>query len=243
MRAVVCREFGDYRDMVIETMDEPIPGTGEVCIRVLATGVSFATILAVAGKHQNRATPPFIPGTEVAGIITAMGADVSGLAMGARVVAAVPNGGFAEQVTARADLTFAMPDRMSFAEGTLFPTIQATAYTALALEARIEPGETVLVHGAAGASGLAAVQVGCALGAVVIACASTEAKRAVALDAGANYALPSDGFRGKVLALTGGRGADVVFDPVGGTVFEQSLRCIAPEGRWIHISSATLDFI
>ena len=241
MRAVVCREFGHYRNMSIETVDDPVPGPGEVEIRVHATAVSFANILQIAGKHQNKATPPFTPGAEVSGVITAVGPDVSGFAPGDRVVAAVSNGGHAERVVARTDLTFVMPDSMSFAEGTVFPSILGTSYVGVAIEGRLEAGETLLVHGAAGATGLAAVQVGRALGAVVIACASTEEKRAAALKAGADHVLPSGEFRDRVLELTGGRGADVVFDPVGGAVFDQSLRCIAPEGRLLVIGFASGD--
>ncbi len=241
MRAVVCRKFGHYRDMVIQTETDPSPGPSEVVIRVHATAVSFANILQIAGKHQSKATPPFTPGAEVSGVITSVGSEVTALAPGDRVVAAVSNGGHAEMAAARADLTFVMPDRMSHAEGTVFPSIQATAYTGIAIEGRLEAGETLLVHGAAGASGLAAVQIGRALGATVIACASTEAKRAATLKAGADHALPSDAFRDQVLALTGGRGADVVFDPVGGAVFQQSLRCIAPEGRLLVIGFASGD--
>ena len=241
MRAVVCREFGHYRDMSIEIVDDPIPGPGEVAIRAHATAVSFANILQIAGKHQNKAIPPFIPGAEVSGVITALGPGVSGFAPGDRVVAAISNSGHAEMVVARADLTFVMPERMSFAEGTTFPSIQSTAYAGVAIEGRLEAGETLLVHGAAGATGLAAVQVGRALGAVVIACASTAEKRAAATEAGADHVLPSREFRDRVLELTGGRGADVVFDPVGGAVFEQSLRCIAPEGRLLVIGFASGD--
>jgi NADPH:quinone reductase len=241
MRAVVCREFGHYRNMAIETVEDPIPGPGQVAIQVRATAVSFANILQIAGRHQNKATPPFTPGAEVAGIITAAGPGASGFTPGDRVVAAVSNGGHAEIVVARTDLVFAMPDAMSFAEGTTFPSIQATAYAGVAIEGRLEAGETLLVHGAAGATGLAAVQVGRALGATVIACASTEDKRAAAIKAGADHVLPSGEFRDRVLELTGGRGADVVFDPVGGAVFEQSLRCIAPEGRLLVIGFASGD--
>ena len=241
MRAVVCREFGHYRNMRIETVDDPSPGPGEVAIQVHATAVSFANILQIAGKHQNKATPPFIPGAEVSGVVTAIGPDVSGFAPGDRVVAAISKGGHAEKVVARTDLTFVMPATMSFAEGTTFPSIQGTAYVGVAIEGRLEAGETLLVHGAAGATGLAAVQVGRALGAVVIACASTEEKRAAALKAGADHVLSSGEFRDRVLELTGGRGADVIFDPVGGAVFDQSLRCIAPEGRLLVIGFASGD--
>lgn len=241
MRAVVCREFGHYRNMTVEAVEPPAPGPGEVAIDVKATAVSFANILQIAGKHQNKAIPPFTPGAEVSGVVSSVGAEVSGFKPGDRVIAAVTNGGHAERVVARQDLTFKMPDRLSFAEGTVFPSILATSYAGVSIEGRLEAGETLLVHGAAGATGMAAVQIGRALGAVVIACASTEEKRAAALKAGADHVLPSGAFRERVLELTGGRGADVIFDPVGGEVFAQSLRCIAPEGRLLVIGFASGD--
>ncbi|MBL6456328.1 NADPH:quinone oxidoreductase family protein [Belnapia sp. T6] len=239
MRAILCRRHGDYRDMQVEEVAAPVPGPGEVSIAVQAAGVSFANILAIAGQHQNRAEPPFIPGTEVAGTVLACGTGVTGLAPGQRVMAALPRGGFAEQAVARAEVTCAIPDSLGFAAATLFPTIYGTAYTALVAEARLEAGETLLVHGAAGASGLAAVQLGRALGARVIACASTPEKCRAALDAGAAHAVAPGEFREEVLALTGGRGVDVVFDPVGGAAFTQSLRCMAPEARLLAIGFAS----
>jgi NADPH2:quinone reductase len=239
MRAVLCRHHGDYRDLSLEELPDPEPGPDEVLIEVHASGVSFANILAIAGRHQNRAEPPFIPGTEAAGVVRALGRGAEGMRTGQRVFAAMPNGAFASLAVARAALTIPIPDSLGFAAATAFPTIYGTAQCALAYEARIEPGETLLVHGAAGASGLAAVQVGAALGARVIACASTEEKREAARTAGASHVLPSADFRDAVLTLTGGRGADVVFDPVGGEAFQQSLRCVAPEGRILVIGFAS----
>ncbi|MBX9701068.1 MAG: alcohol dehydrogenase catalytic domain-containing protein, partial [Acetobacteraceae bacterium] len=144
MRAILCRRHGDYRDLRVEQLPDPSPGGGEALIEVRAAGVSFANILAIAGRHQNRADPPFVPGTEVAGIVRAVGPGVAGLVPGQRVMAAMPNGAFASLAVARADLTVPIPDALPFAEATLFPTIYGTAYAALAFEARIEPGETLL---------------------------------------------------------------------------------------------------
>jgi len=239
IRAVVCRQLGHYSKMEVATLAAPTPGPGEVCIEVQAAGVSFANLLVVAGRHQNRAEPPFVPGTEIAGVVVSCGDGVSQFTPGQRVMAAVPRGGFAEQVIARADITFAIPDQMSFAEATLFPTLYGTAHISLVSEARLKAGETLLVHGAAGGTGLAAVQIGKALGANVIACASTAEKRAVAMEAGAAQTVDSRTFRQQVLELTAGRGADVVFDPVGGAVFEESLRCAAPGGRLLVIGFAS----
>lgn len=239
MRAVVCRRHGDYREMVVEEKPTPAPGPGEVLVEVRAAGVSFANILAVAGGHQNRTDPPFTPGTEVAGIVAACGEGVTHVAPGRRVIGAVRNGGYASHALVRDFTVAAIPDGLSFPAATLFPTNYATAYTALVTEARIEPGEFLLVHGAAGASGVAAVEVGRALGAQVIACGSTPEKRAMAMRAGAAYAVSPETFRDEVLEITHGRGADVVFDPVGGAVFTQSIRCTAPQGRILVIGFAS----
>jgi NADPH2:quinone reductase len=239
MQAVVCRRHGDYRDMAVEEMPTPAPGPGQVLVEVGAAGVSFANILAVAGRHQNRTEPPFTPGTEVAGIVVACGEGVSHVMPGQRVIAAIRNGGYASHALARAIAVAPIGPSLSFAEATLFPTNYATAYTALVTEARIEAGEFLLVHGAAGASGVAAVEMGTALGAEVIACASTPEKRELAMRAGASHAVLPDSFREEVLEITKGRGADVVFDPVGGAVFTQSIRCTAPQGRILVIGFAS----
>lgn len=240
MRAVLCRAHGHWRDMKVEDVPEPVRGPGEVRIAVRAAGVSAAAVLTVAGRHQNRSEPPFIPGTEAAGVVLEADPD-SGLHEGDHVVAATSRGMFAEQAVVPADQVNRIPAALGFDGATLFPTIYPTAWMALAGEARIAEGETLLVHGAAGASGLAAVQVGRALGARVIATASTPAKREAVARAGAELTLPADDFRTGVLEATGGRGADVIFDPVGGDVFTQSMRCAAPECRLLPIGFASGD--
>ncbi|MCJ2072195.1 NADPH:quinone oxidoreductase family protein [Methylobacterium sp. J-030] len=243
MRAAVCRKHGDYRDLIVEDLPRPVPGPREILIDVAASGVSFANILAIAGRHQNRSDPPFIPGTEVAGIVRACGEGVDHLRPGDRVVAAVRNGGFAEGVCSPDTTVFKIPTVLPFDEAVLFPTIYGTAYAALTWYARLQAGETVLVHGSGGATGLAAVEIARSLGARVIATASSPEKRATALRHGASVAIDytRDGFRDQVLDLTGGRGADVIFDPVGGAVLSESMRCIAPEGRLLPIGFAGGD--
>ncbi len=240
MRAVLCREYGPYHDVSIADVAEPVLAPGSVLIHVAAAGVGFANVLAIAGKHQNSPPVPFIPGTEVAGTINAVADDVDRLRPGQRVVAGMPRGAFAEKAVALADNTFAIPDNLDFPAATNFPTIYATAYGSLVWQARMQPGETLLVHGAGGGNGLAAVDVGKALGARVIATAGSAAKLAAARNAGADDVINyrETEFRDVVLDLTGGRGADVIFDPVGGAVFEQSLHCIAPEGRIFPIGFA-----
>ncbi len=239
MRAVLCRVLGSP---VLENVPDPPMVQGSVRIAVRAAGMSFANLLVINGSHQNKAPLPFVPGTEIAGVVTELAPDVvTDLRIGDRVCAGVSSGGFAEQAVVPADNVFRIPDSMDFAAATHFPTIYATAYAALVWRAALQPGEVLLVHGAAGASGLAAVEIGRFLGATVIATAGSTEKLAVARAHGADHVVDyqAGDFRAAVLALTGGRGADVVFDPVGGDVFDQSLRCIAPLGRIIPMGFAS----
>jgi len=239
MKAVVCRQYGLAHARLESVESRPL-AAGEVRIAVKASGVSFANLLVIEGKHQNRANPPFTPGTEVAGIVLECGPAVLQFKVGDRVVAGVRNGGHAEEVIAPEGTVFALPDAVDFASASHFPTLYATAYAALHWRAALQPGETLLVHGAAGGSGLAAVEIGRQLGARVIAVASSPAKVEATLRHGADLAINHRevDFRQAVLEATSGRGADVIFDPVGGSVFDQSLRCIAPEGRILPIGFA-----
>jgi NADPH:quinone reductase len=242
MRAVVGHRFGGIDDLVYEQAAAPALEPGTVRIDVRAAGVSFANLLFIAGKHQNRPNIPFVPGTEIGGVVSEIAPDVrTTLAIGDRVCAGLPSGGFAEQAIVDAANVFRIPDGLSFEGATLFPTIYATAYAGLKWRANLQAGETLLVHGAAGASGLAAVEIGRAMGATVIATAGGDRKIAAVLDYGAHHAIDyrKGPFRERVLELTGGRGADVVFDPVGGDVFDESLRCIAPLGRLLPIGFAS----
>lgn len=240
MRAVVCRAHGHYRDMKVEEVAPPPLRPDSVRIAVHAAGVSFANTLAVAGRHQNRAAPPFSPGTEIAGIVLECAEGVTVCKPGDRVAAGLENGGFAEEAVARAANVYPIPDAMDFASATHFPTLYGTAYGALIWRARLRPGEMLLIHGAAGGTGLTAVEVGKALGATVIATAGGDEKCAVALEHGADHAIDyrTEDVRARVLEITGGRGADVVYDPVGGDMFDLSLRCTAPEGRILAIGFA-----
>jgi NADPH2:quinone reductase len=242
MRAVVGHDFGGIDALAVEEVAPPVLDSGAVRIAVHAAGVSFANILVAQGKHQNRPTPPFIPGTEIAGVVTEISSDVAGdLRVGDRVCAGLPSGGFAEQAVVPSDNVFRIPASLGFDEATHFPTIYATAYAALTWRAALLPGETLLVHGAAGASGLAAVEVGKAVGARVIATAGSPAKVAAAIEHGADHGINyrNGDFKKIVLDLTDGRGADVVFDPVGGDAFDKSLRCVAPLARLLPIGFAS----
>lgn len=241
MRAVVCHAYGDYHDMRVEEIPSPAMGSTDVHIRISAAGVSFANILAIAGRHQNRATPPFIPGTEVSGTVIACGGEVDNIKVGDRVIASIENGGFAEEIVAPARNVFVIPDELSYAEAVTFSTIYASAFIGLAYRAHLQPGEQLLVYGAGGASGLAAIEIGKALGAQVIAIAGSEEKLQAAKDAGAHHVINYNtlNFRDRVLELTNARGADVIFDPVGGNFADQSLRCVAPEGRIVLFGFAS----
>jgi NADPH2:quinone reductase len=240
MRAVVCREFGHYRNMAVEEVPPPALPANGVRIAVEACGVGFANLLVIEGKHQNTPSLPLIPGTEVAGIVTEVAPGVSRVKPGERVAASVRHSGFAEQVTVNDDNVYPIPAAMDFVTATHFPTIYSTGHGALAWRADLQPGEFLLVHGAAGGSGLAAVEIGKALGATVIATAGTAEKCAAAAAHGADHSIDYSQavFREEVMDLTSGRGVDVVYDPVGGDVFEPSLRVIAPGGRMLVIGFA-----
>ncbi len=240
MRAVVCRELSGPQSLSVEELPDPQPGPGEVAIAVAAAGVNFADTLMVTGKYQEKPELPFTPGLELAGTVTALGPGVTGVATGDRVIGLVDRGAFAEVALVRADEVYPIPDSMDFDIAAGFPITYGTAHGALVWRADLKPGETLLVHGAAGGVGLAAVEVGKALGAEVIATAGGPEKLEIARAHGADHLVDyrSEDIRERVKALTGGRGADVVFDPVGGEVFMASLRAVAWGGRLLVIGFA-----
>lgn len=244
MRAVICRQFGPPEAHRVEDVSPPPLSPGTIRVRVHASALSFANLLVIEGKHQNTPPLPFTPGTEIAGTVAEIAPDVeTTLKPGDRVCAGLPNGGIAEEAVVDAANVFPIPEGLDYAAATQFPTIYATAYAGLVWRARIQPGEGLLVHAAAGASGLAALQIGKALGARVIATAGSPEKCAIAAEHGADHVIDyrAQDFRKEVLTLTDGMGADVIFDPVGGEVFNQSLRCIAPLGRIIPMGFASGD--
>lgn len=232
MRALLLHETGGPDALVLEDVPEPEPQEGLVLIDVAAAGVGFFDLLVTRGEYQVKPPLPCAPATECVGVRRDTGE---------RVVAATLFGALAEVALAPAFLTFPIPDSLDDAPAAALLINYQTAHLALAVRGRLAPGETVLVHGAAGGVGTAAIQVAQALGAGrVIACASTEEKRGAALAAGADEALDSaDDWVGAVRELTGGRGADVVVDPVGGDAFDLSLKCMAPFGRLLVIGFAS----
>ena len=233
MRAVLCREWGSIDQLTLADVPPPTPAAGEVLIDVKATSVNYADALMVAGQYQTKPPLPFSPGLETAGIVAACGPDASRFKPGDRVMAILPWGGLAEMAIAPEAETFAIPDGMSFDEAGAFPVAYISSDVALRWQGRLESGETLLVLGAAGGVGLTAVEIGKAMGARVIAAASTTEKLAIARERGAdeliNYA--TEKLTERVMALTNDKGVDVCFDPVGGDLFDAALSSLGWGGR------------
>lgn len=235
-RAVVCRKLGPPESLRLETVERAALLPGRLRIAIHAAGINFPDILMAAGEYQLKPPLPFTPGVEAAGEVT----DVSGVdsvRAGDRVIVKARFGCYADEIVVKPDQITPLPATFDYAQGATFLAAHGTAWHALHDRARIEPGETLLVHGAGGGVGLAAVELGKVFGATVIACASSEEKLAVARQRGADHAVlyGREPFRDAVKRITDGRGADVVFDPVGGAVFEESLRCIAWGARLLVI--------
>jgi len=241
MKAIVCRAFGPPSDLKVEDVPSPRSTPGGVAIAIHRAGLNFPDVLIVQGKYQLKPPFPFSPGAEVSGVVTAVGEKVAAFAPGDRVMALCTTGGFAQEVVADQAATFKIPDAMSFDDAAGFAMTYGTTYHALVDRAKLREGETLLVTGAGGGVGIAAVQVGAALGARVIAAAGSKEKRAAAAAAGAHETIDytSENLADRVKALTADRGADVVYDPVGGDVFDAALRCIAWEGRLLIIGFAS----
>lgn len=240
MRAIVVDRWMEPEELVVRELPDPVVGAGQLGIDVKAAGCNFFDILIVQGKYQVKPPFPFTPGGEIAGIVNAVGAGVSGFSVGDRVLASAPMGGYADRIAMPAFLAHRIPDSMSFEEGAAFPIVYPTSYAGLVYRAALQPGETLLVHAAAGGVGVAAVQIGKALGARVIATAGGADKVRVALEAGADDGIDynAEDFVERVKQLTNGKGADVIYDSVGGDVFEKSLKCIAWNGRLLVIGFA-----
>jgi NADPH2:quinone reductase len=243
MRALVCQEYGPVENLVIETLDDPVPGDGEVLVEVKAAGLNFPDVLAIAGKYQIKTPPPFVPGNEAAGVVAAVGKDVGRIKVGDSVMFTPPGGGFAEKCVTPEATVMPIIEGLDFVQAAGFAITYGTSYHAFFQSAALQEGETVLVLGAAGGVGITAVEIAKAMGARVIAAASSDEKLAFAQEAGAdelvNYSeVP---LKETVKELTGGKGADVVYDPVGGELAQQALRATAWHGRYLVIGFASGD--
>ena len=241
MRAIVVDRLMEPEDLVVREVEGPRASEGHVTIDVRAAGCNFSDLLLLRGEYQVKPPLPFTPGAEVAGVLLEVGDGVEELRPGDRVLAWSGLGGFAERCSAPARDTYRLPEGMSFETGASLPITYPTAYAALVDRAALEPGETLLVHAAAGGVGTAAVQVGKALGARVVAAAGGPEKLEFARACGADHAIDSgeEDFVARVLELTDGAGADVIYDPVGGDTFDRSLKCIAWNGRLLVIGFAS----
>jgi NADPH2:quinone reductase len=243
MKAVLCKEFGPIEQLVLEEVASLHAGAGQVVIAVKACGINFPDGLIVQGKYQTKPPLPFSPGLEVAGVIKEIGAGVDGLTVGQRVIAFPGVGGMADEVVVEGWLVFPMPDSMSFADGAGFLITYATSHHALKPRGQLKPGETLLVLGAAGGVGLTAVEIGKVMGARVIACASSDEKLELCRQYGADETInyTTESLRDRIKALTGGKGVDVVYDPVGGDLAEPAVRSLAWLGRFLVIGFAAGD--
>lgn len=242
MRALVCKKLGAPNEVldVVET-DDPSPSDGEVLVEIHAAGINFPDMLEIAGHYQVKSDPPFVPGNEGAGKILAVGSKVRNVSVGDSVIVFRQGGMFAEKCVVDARQVFPMPQSLSFEQAAGFTITYSTSYHALKQSARLQAGETMLVLGAAGGVGITAVEIGKAMGARVIAAASTDEKLAFAKNAGADETINyvADDLKDAVRALTDGRGADVVYDPVGGDLAETALRATAWHGRFLVIGFAS----
>jgi NADPH2:quinone reductase len=239
MKALVVEALADdFSRVALKDIPAPEPGPGEARVRVEAASLNFPDLLMLKGQYQFKPEPPFVSGMDFAGVVDAVGAGATHLKPGLRVAGGAKTGAFAEFTVARADALEVIPDGFAMPMAAAYPAAYTTAYVSLVERAQIKPGETLLVHGASGGVGMAALDVGRILGARMIAATSAPEKAAALKAYGADEVLPAAGFRERVKELTGGRGADVIFDPVGGDVFDESTRSIAFNGRLLVIGFA-----
>lgn len=241
MRAVLCKEWGGPDKLAVEDIPSPPMRDGAVRIAVHGAGINFADLLLISGQYQEKPAFPFTPGMEAAGRVTEVGPGVSMFKIGDRVMALTGTGAYAEEIVVDASRVYPIPPKMEFAAAAGFPVTYGTSHGAFDWRAHLKPGEWLLVHGAAGGVGLTAVEIGKVMGAKVIACAGSAEKLEIALQHGADHLIDysREDIRERVKAITGGRGVDVVYDPVGGDAFDASLRSIAWGGRIVIIGFAS----
>ncbi|WP_298633480.1 NADPH:quinone oxidoreductase family protein [uncultured Umboniibacter sp.] len=243
MKAIVCNELGPIENLKLEEVDTPHVGKGEVLVEIKAAGVNYPDTLVVQGKYQIKPPTPYIPGGEASGIVAGIGEGVTDWTVGDRVIVTPLGGAFAEYCVVPSTEVQPMASNMSFEQAAGFTITYATSYYALKQRAKLQPGETVLVLGAAGGVGVTCIEIAKAMGATVIAAASSDEKLAFAKSVGAdhlvNYA--TENLKDSVKALTAGKGVDVVYDPVGGDLAQQALRSTGWEGRYLVIGFASGD--
>lgn len=237
MRAVLCKAYGQPKDLVIEDIASPVPGEGEVLVTVKAAGVNFPDVLMIQNRYQHRQTLPFTPGYEIAGCVKAVGPRVSGISVGDAGIAMLRSGAFAEEAIVPVDRFWGIPTDLDFVDAAAFPLAYGTSYHALKDRGALQPGETLLVLGAAGGVGLAGVQLGKLMGAKVIACASSDEKLQTCSRAGADVLINyrTQDFREAVKMAVGDSGVDVVLDPVSGPYAEAAVRSMAWYGRYLVV--------
>ena len=241
MKALYCRAFGPETDLTVEEIDSPVPSGGEVLVSVQAAGLNFPDLLCVRGEYQFKPPLPFVPGSEGAGVVTAVGEGVSGVSVDDRVCFNGLSGAFAEEIAIPATAVTQIPDSMLFEQAAGLTIVYGTSYYALKQRAGLQRGDTLLVLGAAGGVGLSAVELGAAMGARVIAAASSEQKLAIAVEHGAEIGIDysKEDLKNRIKELTDGAGANVIYDPVGGELAEAAFRGIAWEGRHLVIGFAS----
>lgn len=243
MRAILCKEWGEPDTLVLDEVDSPCPGPGEVKVRLRAAGVNYADIVLVRGHYQEKPSLPFSPGLEGAGEILSVGEGVTTFTPGDKVMAVIGNGAFAEEAVVSVNSVFSIPKGMDYFMAAAFPVAYGTSHIALTDRAEIKSGQTLLVLGAAGGVGLTAVECGKALGAKVIAAASTKEKLEIAKKHGAQHLINyvDEDLRSSVRKITEGRGVDIVYDPVGGDLSKSAMRSMNQLGRMLIIGFAAGD--
>ena len=240
MKALMCEAFGPIETLQVREVPSPVPGPKQLVIQVKSAGVNYPDALMVQGRYQVRPPLPFAPGAEIAGVVKAVGAEARQFSVGDRVMALVSTGGFAEECVADAARTLPLPQGMDFDTGAALMLTYCTSLHALKDVGALQPGETLVVLGAAGGVGVSAIEVGKAMGARVIAAASSEEKLALCRQVGADDTInyTTENLKDRINELTGGKGADMVYDPVGGSYTEQALRAIAWRGKLLVIGFA-----
>jgi len=241
MRALVCRDYGSPDDLVVEDRDDPVASKGEIVVDIKAAGLNFPDVLVIGGQYQVKTPLPFIPGHEAAGVVAGIGDGVNNFVVGDKVIITPPGGAFAEKCAVDTSLAMHIPDGLDYGQAAGFTVTFSTSYHALRQRAGLRDGETVLVLGAAGGVGISAVEIARAMGARVIAAASTEDKLEFAQSAGADWAVnyTDASLREAIREITDGKGVDVVYDPVGGEIGEQALKTLAYHGRYLVIGFAS----